>query len=99
MRGFKGIVATTAFLIEGRDEDELPERMLGLHCNTRVEMAKVSIEYDYTPPPPMLKKKRSSWFGSMFGTGSKIEETKQDRDNVKQNSSIEENVEPNTRGG
>eukprot|EP00469_Lotharella_globosa_P014743 CAMPEP_0167830042 /NCGR_PEP_ID=MMETSP0112_2-20121227/12628_1 /TAXON_ID=91324 /ORGANISM="Lotharella globosa, Strain CCCM811" /LENGTH=53 /DNA_ID=CAMNT_0007734069 /DNA_START=11 /DNA_END=172 /DNA_ORIENTATION=+ len=42
-------------------------------------MAKVSIEYDYTPPPPMLKKKRSSWFGSMFGTGSKIEETKQDR--------------------
>jgi len=101
IKGFKGIIATTAFLIEGRDEDELPERMLGLHCNRRVEVAKVCVEYDYTAPPP-LKKKKSSWFGGMFGSSkrgskSKVEETKEER-RLKQASSIEENVEPNTQG-
>jgi len=139
IKGFKGIIATTAFLIEGRDEDELPERMLGVRrshavfrilrdlsvvCfsytatgglkSRRFASSKILsfhsrcplncraiFRYDYTAPPP-LKKKKSSWFGGMFGSSkrgskSKVEETKEER-RLKQASSIEENVEPNTQG-
>lgn len=66
VKGFAGIVANTGFLIEGRDESELPERMLGYHCNTKISLATISLQYDYDPPPPQSKKKKS-WFGGMFG--------------------------------
>jgi len=49
VQAFSGITAFTGFLIEGREEDELPERMLAIHSLTKIAIGDVSIDYDYAP--------------------------------------------------
>jgi len=98
-----GIVATTAFLIEGRDEDTLPERMLGLHKNLKVEISKVCVEYDYEPSEEELAKKKSGWFGGMFSSSRRGANKKDAKKNEAKNESLVkkaesiENVEPSNQ--
>eukprot|EP00471_Norrisiella_sphaerica_P014490 CAMPEP_0184503238 /NCGR_PEP_ID=MMETSP0113_2-20130426/51774_1 /TAXON_ID=91329 /ORGANISM="Norrisiella sphaerica, Strain BC52" /LENGTH=301 /DNA_ID=CAMNT_0026892701 /DNA_START=150 /DNA_END=1055 /DNA_ORIENTATION=+ len=75
IKGFKSIIANTGFLIEGRHESELPERMLAVHCNTKVTLDKIAIKYDYQPPPPQQTSKSKGWFGGLFSrSSSNVEE-------------------------
>eukprot|EP00467_Chlorarachnion_reptans_P002964 CAMPEP_0114500958 /NCGR_PEP_ID=MMETSP0109-20121206/8242_1 /TAXON_ID=29199 /ORGANISM="Chlorarachnion reptans, Strain CCCM449" /LENGTH=289 /DNA_ID=CAMNT_0001678655 /DNA_START=214 /DNA_END=1080 /DNA_ORIENTATION=+ len=70
VKGFSGIVANTGFLIEGRDKSELPERMLGVHCNTKITLDKIAIPYDYQAPEKEQTPKKG-WFGGMFSRSSR----------------------------
>mmetsp|Transcript_9814 Transcript_9814/g.15817 ORF Transcript_9814/g.15817 Transcript_9814/m.15817 type:complete len:289 (+) Transcript_9814:72-938(+) len=44
VRAFQGIVVNQGFAIEGRDESELPERMLGIQCYSRISIEKIIIQ-------------------------------------------------------
>mmetsp|Transcript_20019 Transcript_20019/g.31793 ORF Transcript_20019/g.31793 Transcript_20019/m.31793 type:complete len:287 (+) Transcript_20019:141-1001(+) len=57
---FKDITVNQGFVIEGRSKRELPERMLGIHCYTRVSLDTVKIKYD---DQRCQQKRRWSIFG------------------------------------
>ncbi|GAB5373221.1 hypothetical protein AAMO2058_001731700 [Amorphochlora amoebiformis] len=47
IKTFARIIANTAFLIEGRNKSELPERILVGHCYERVHINKIKIPFAY----------------------------------------------------
>mmetsp|Transcript_25479 Transcript_25479/g.45274 ORF Transcript_25479/g.45274 Transcript_25479/m.45274 type:complete len:339 (+) Transcript_25479:66-1082(+) len=60
VRTFSSIVANIGFVIEGRDEGELPERMLAIHQYGRVDIDKIAMKYDYVPPEAKAEAKKKS---------------------------------------
>mmetsp|Transcript_9567 Transcript_9567/g.13374 ORF Transcript_9567/g.13374 Transcript_9567/m.13374 type:complete len:318 (+) Transcript_9567:180-1133(+) len=49
VKAFQGIIANLAFLIEGRDESELPERLLGIHCYCKISIEDIAIKCEDAP--------------------------------------------------